>query len=52
MQSCSICQIGHFPMMYLGMLVSYYSLKVGGSYFIEKKHLKKLDAWIGNTLSM
>jgi hypothetical protein len=45
------CQVGHFPMKYLGVPVSYATLRNSDSDFLDTKSIKKLDAWVGNSMS-
>lgn len=46
------CEVGSFPLKYLGMPVSYANLKTSDWEFIVDKYLKRFDAWIGNAASM
>ena len=45
------CQIGHFPMKYLGVPVSYSSLRNSDWEYIAIQYLKCCDSWIGNFAS-
>ena len=45
------CQIGHFPMKYLGVTVSYSSLRNYDWEYIAIRYLKCCDSWIGNSTS-
>ena len=45
------CQIGHFPMKYLGVPVSYSTLRAIDWDFMEDKFLKCCESWIGNAAS-
>jgi hypothetical protein len=45
------CQVGSLPMKYLGMPVSYRSLRNSDLDFIDGKFVKKLDAWKGGAAS-
>jgi mannosylglycoprotein endo-beta-mannosidase len=45
------CKIGLFPMTYLGMLVTFQKLRNIDLDFVDKKCVKKLDAWQGNAAS-
>lgn len=42
------CDIGNFPIKYLGMPVSYTSLKNSDWEFIVDRYMKWFEAWIGN----
>lgn len=46
------CEVGSFPIKYLGMPVSYTNLRNSDREFIVTKYLKKFEAWIGNAASM
>jgi hypothetical protein len=46
------CQVGLFPIKYLGAPVSPSRLKVADWLKLEEKHAKKLEVWQGNSLSM
>uniref|UniRef100_A0A453DWC1 Reverse transcriptase domain-containing protein n=1 Tax=Aegilops tauschii subsp. strangulata TaxID=200361 RepID=A0A453DWC1_AEGTS len=46
------CDIGSFPIKYLGMPVSYTNLRTSDWEFIIVKYLKRFEAWIGNAASM
>ena len=46
------CDIGQFPLKYLGMPVSFTTLRNSDWEFIVSKYLKRFDAWIGNAASM
>jgi hypothetical protein len=46
------CQVGLFPIKYLGVPVSPSRLKVVDWLKLEEKHAKKIDVWQGNSLSM
>lgn len=46
------CDIGKFPIKYLGMPVSYTALKNSDWEFIVEKYMKWFEAWIGNAASM
>uniref|UniRef100_A0A452XNX0 Reverse transcriptase domain-containing protein n=1 Tax=Aegilops tauschii subsp. strangulata TaxID=200361 RepID=A0A452XNX0_AEGTS len=46
------CDIGSFPIKYLGMTVSYTNLRNSNWEFIIVKYLKRFEAWIGNAASM
>lgn len=43
------CQIGHFAMKYLGVPVSFSTLRSLGWDFVDTKFLKRCEAWIGNS---
>ena len=45
------CQIGHFPMKYLGVPVSYSSLRNSDWEFVAIRYLKCCNSWIGNASS-
>ena len=45
------CQIGHFPMKYLGVPVSYSTLRAIDWDFVDDKFLKCCESWIGNAAS-
>jgi hypothetical protein len=45
------CQVGHFPMKYLGVPVSYATLRNSDWDFLDTKSVKKFDAWFGNSMS-
>ena len=45
------CQIGHFPMKYLGVPVTYSTLKNADLDFLDGKMIKKLDAWVAYAAS-
>ena len=45
------CHIGHFPMQYLGVLVSYSTLRALDWRFVEDKFLKCCESSIGNAAS-
>ena len=45
------CQIGHFPMKYLGAPVSFSCLRGVGWDFMVSKYIKRCDTWIGNSTS-
>lgn len=45
------CQIGHLPMKYLGVPVSYSSLRNVDWEFVAIRYLKRCDAWIGSSAS-
>jgi hypothetical protein len=45
------CQVGTFPMKYLGMPVSFRCLKNSDLQFIDEIFVKKLDAWKGGASS-
>uniref|UniRef100_A0A453BTU3 Reverse transcriptase domain-containing protein n=1 Tax=Aegilops tauschii subsp. strangulata TaxID=200361 RepID=A0A453BTU3_AEGTS len=45
------CEIGHFPIKYLGMPVSFTTLKDSVWEFIVDKYLKCFGSWIGNAAS-
>ena len=45
------CQIGHFPMKYLGVPVSYSTLHAIDLDFVDDKFLKCCETWIGNAAS-
>ena len=42
------CEVGSFPLKYLGMPVSYANLKTSDWEFIVSKYLKRFESWIGN----
>ena len=46
------CDIGSFPIRYLGMPVSYTNLRNSDWEFIVIKYLKRFEAWIDNAASM
>lgn len=46
------CDIGHFPLKYLGMPVSFTTLKNSDWEFLVGKYLKRFDAWVGNAASL
>jgi hypothetical protein len=46
------CDIGQFPIKYLGMPVNITSLKNSNWEFLVVKYLKRFDAWVGNATSM
>ena len=46
------CDVGSFPIKYLGMPVSYSTLRDSDWEFIVAKYLKRFEAWIGNAASM
>ena len=46
------CEVGSFPLKYLGMPVSYTNLKSSDWEFIVGKYLKRFEAWIGNAASI
>lgn len=46
------CQIGTLPLRYLGVPVSFASIKNKDWEFLNTKFLKRLEAWKGYTLSM
>ena len=45
------CQIGHFPMRYLGVPVSFTTLRALDWSFVDDKFLKCCESWIGNSAS-
>uniref|UniRef100_A0A453QG48 Reverse transcriptase zinc-binding domain-containing protein n=1 Tax=Aegilops tauschii subsp. strangulata TaxID=200361 RepID=A0A453QG48_AEGTS len=45
------CQIGHFPMRYLGVPVSFSTLRALDWSFVDEKFLKCCESWIGNSAS-
>jgi hypothetical protein len=45
------CNIGSLPMIYLGMPVTFRTLRNIDLDFVDKKCVKKLDAWQGNAAS-
>ena len=45
------CQTGHFPMKYLGVPVSYSTLRNLDWNFVDDKFLKCCETWIGNAAS-
>uniref|UniRef100_A0A453F4P8 Reverse transcriptase domain-containing protein n=1 Tax=Aegilops tauschii subsp. strangulata TaxID=200361 RepID=A0A453F4P8_AEGTS len=45
------CQIGHFIMKYLGVPVSYSTLRALDWNFVDDKFLKCCESWIGNAAS-
>jgi hypothetical protein len=45
------CQVGTLPMRYLGVLVTYSTLKNVELDFLDGKMIKKLDAWIAYAAS-
>ena len=45
------CQIGHFPMKYLGVPMSYSTLRNLDWSFVDDKFLKCCESWIGNAAS-
>jgi hypothetical protein len=45
------CQVGTFPMKYLGVPVTYRNLRVSDLDPLDKKFIKKLDAWVGGANS-
>jgi hypothetical protein len=46
------CQMGSFPMMYLGVPVSPFHLRIADSIKLEEKFDKRLDSWKGSSLSI
>lgn len=45
------CQIGHFPMKYLGVPVSFIGLRCVDWLFLDENFLKCCETWIGNVAS-
>lgn len=45
------CQIGHFPMKYLGVPISCTGLRNIDWLFLDEKFLKCCESWIGNAAS-
>jgi hypothetical protein len=46
------CQMGSFPMMYLGVTVSPFHLRIADWIRLEEKFDKRLDSWKGSSLSI
>ena len=45
------CQIGHFPMKYLGVPVSYSSIRGVDWDFLEDKYIRRCDSGLGSNAS-
>jgi hypothetical protein len=45
------CQVGSLPMKYLGVPISFVSLKNSDWDFVDGRMINKLDAWVGNSVS-
>ena len=45
------CQIGHFPMKYLGVPVTFSSLRVAEWDFLESRFIKRCDSGLGGNAS-
>jgi hypothetical protein len=45
------CQVGTFPMKYLGVPVTFRNLRVSDLDPLDQKFIKKLDAWVGGANS-
>jgi hypothetical protein len=43
------CQVGQFPMKYLGMPITFDNLKKIDWNFLDAKMMKKLNSWIGDS---
>lgn len=46
------CQIGHFPMRYLGVPVSFSTLRCLEWIFVDEKFMKRCESWIGQAASL
>jgi hypothetical protein len=45
------CQVGSLPMKYLGVPISSVALKTSDWDYVDGKLVKKLDTWVGNSVS-